>query len=81
MPKNPTAPRLSGVPLPGADCLQSVSGNSGALDTLDSKLLVPANFQSSCSPRSFEQLESGAWHSELRYLNQTCNSKLFLALR
>ena len=41
------------------------SGNSGALDTLDSKLLVPANFQSSCSPRSFEQLESGAWHSEL----------------
>ena len=45
--------------------MQSVSGNLGVLDTLDSKLQIPANFLSSCSSRTFKQLESGAWHFEL----------------
>ena len=39
-----TARRRSGESLPEADCVQSVSGNSGVLDTLDTKLQVPANF-------------------------------------
>ena len=58
-------PRRSGESLPEADCLQSVSGNSRVLDTLDAKLQVPANFKSGCSSRAFEQLESGVWHSQL----------------
>ena len=40
-------------------------GNLGVLDTLDSKLQIPANFLSSCSSRTFKQLESGTWHFEL----------------
>ena len=50
------------MPLPGADCLQSVSGNSRVLDTLASKLRVEANSQSISLLPTFEQLESGAWH-------------------
>ena len=37
-------PRRSGESLPGADCLQSVSGNSRVLDTLDTKLRVEAYY-------------------------------------
>ena len=62
-------PRRSGESLPEADCLQSVSGNSRVLDTLDAKLQVPANFKSGCSSRAFEQLESGARHSQLLHLD------------
>jgi len=39
--------------------LQSVSGNSGALDTLNAKLQVEANYQSGSLPPAFEQLTSG----------------------
>ena len=61
-------PRRSGESLPEADCLQSVSGNSRVLDTLDTKLRVEAYYQSGSLSPAVEQLESGARH-------------LFLALR
>ena len=57
------------MPLPGADCLQSVSGNSRVLDTLDAKLQVEANYQSGSLPPAFEQLTSGVWHSQLLHLD------------
>ena len=45
--------------------MQSVSGNSGVLDTLDTKLRVEAYYQSGSLPPAVEQLESGVWHSQL----------------
>ena len=62
-------PRRSGESLPEADCLQSVSGNSRVLDTLDAKLQVEANYQSGSLPPAFEQLTSGVWHSQLLHLD------------
>ena len=56
-------PRRSGESLPGADCLQSVSGNSRVLDTLGLKSQVVAYDQSSHLLRAVEQLESRARHS------------------
>ena len=60
---------FSGVTLPGADCLQSVSGNSRVLDTLDTKLRVEAYYQSGSLSPAVEQLESGAWNSQLLRLD------------
>ena len=57
------------MPLPGADCLQWLSGNSRVLDTLDTKLRVEANSQSISLPPTFEQLESGVWHSQPVHAN------------
>ena len=57
------------MPLPGADCLQSLSGNSRVLDTLNAKLQVEANYQSGSLPPAFEQLTSGVWHSDLLHLD------------
>ena len=68
-PKCPSAPRRSGVTLPGADCLQSVSGSSRVLDTLDTKLRVEAYYQSGSLSPAVEQLESGAWNSQLLRLD------------
>ena len=65
MPKCPSAPRRSGESLPGADCLQSISGNSRVLDTLDTKLRVEAYYQSGSLSPAVEQLESGAQNSQL----------------
>ena len=65
----PTGPRRSGESLPGADCLQSVSGNSRVLDTLDTKLRVEAYYQSGSLPPAVEQLESGARNSQLLHLD------------
>ena len=48
--------------------MQSVSGNSRVLDTLDTKLRVEAYYQLGSLPSAFEQLESGAWHSQLLHL-------------
>ena len=62
-------PRRSGESLPGADCLQSVSGNSRVLDTLDTKLRVEAYYQSGSLPPAVEQLESGARNSQLLHLD------------
>ena len=57
------------MPLPGADCFQSVSGNSRVLDTLDAKFQVEANYQSGSLPPALEQLTSGVWHSQLLHLD------------
>ena len=45
--------------------MQSVSGNSRVLDTLDTKLRVEAYYQSGSLPPAVEQLESGAQNSQL----------------
>ena len=45
--------------------MQSVSGNSRVLDTLDTKLRVEAYYQSGSLSPAVEQLESGAWNSQL----------------
>ena len=62
-------PRRSGESLPGAERLQSVSGNSRVLDTLDTKLRVEAYYQSGSLSPAVEQLESGAWNSQLLRLD------------
>ena len=64
-PEFPLASRRSGVPLPGANCLQLVSGNSRVLDTLDAKLQVRASYKSINLLRAVEQLMGGARHSQL----------------
>ena len=59
-PECPSPPRCSGGSIAGADCLQSVSGNSRVLDTLGLKSQVVAYDQSSHLLRAVEQLESRA---------------------
>ena len=68
-PECPSPPRRSGESLPGAERLQSVSGNSRVLDTLDTKLRVEAYYQSGSLSPAVEQLESGAWNSQLLRLD------------
>ena len=72
----------SGKLIAGADCLQSVSGNSKVLDMLDLKLQVPMNYQSINLLRAVEQLarEPRSAISTSLFI-QACRSELFVALR